>query len=206
MSKNKFIFGILFFLTSLTTANAADTTPKYIPVLSKSKVAGQLCSSEMEKKVKEATEHFSSKGQTVERMAIVDYALPADAEECDKLNCTGVLLISGFSRRKEEFPFSPRVNDRSLTKLLCIEESVTDSKVAKTLGEFHNSCFYIFPLKEASLPGKIIMDWAKNRKDQILGILPYDNPGLKFSCKVSSEPVKEKYKEFLKREYCVSLD
>ena len=116
----------------------------------------------------------------VPRIALFDIAFPADAEEYRSLDGYGVVVLSVISQSADELPPSRvyvRVGEKNIELRLfsSAQSKVEKSNIASNVfGPYRWDGLYLFPVYLRMQGQALVMDFAKNRSDFVLG--KFDTP------------------------------
>lgn len=152
----------------------------------------------------------------IPRIAMIDYAFAKDLEEYEKLNGYGILYISSLNQDYDEYPITSvyfQHEDMSLELLLIgfLKIPVKDKITKKVFGKNRIDYYYLLPYLLTLIPGQIMIDWNKNRKEFVVLQCPAGRPLDYFTEDTPILPDFDKeidmisFENFAKREYQIKF-
>jgi hypothetical protein len=141
--------------------------------------SGAVTPADMQERLEQQSEELKSRGQTGDRVALVDFAWPQNPEEYRANAKYIVVLIVAVSKNGNELPLKQvyvRANGRTVTlEKIASERSMipTDSIVASIVGRYREDSFYLAPASAMMSKGQLLVDFAVNRS----GFRLYELPG-----------------------------
>ena len=165
----------------------------------------------MNKRISDAAEQYKQYAP-IPRIAFYDIGYPKDAEEFERLNGHGILLVSAMSQNASELPIAKvyavaggqTVELKSLKRYLS-EEADPASRVVKTFGAYRADELFLFPVYLRLQRAELLVDFAQNRTGmklaafdgttpEALGALPNRRP-------TAQTGFENALEVFIKREY-----
>jgi hypothetical protein len=157
------------------------------------------------------------RGHAVPRVAEVDYVFADDADEHERLNTYGVMIISGQCQKAEELPFKSvylefKGKKYPLTCLLSRKVEPGSEVAAKILGKYRMDCYYLLPYGYTRLDARLCLDWGAKRNGFKLNKFPakftlyFVKDGFGFKPEKNRRIDHDALKDFLKREFSFSND
>jgi hypothetical protein len=107
----------------------------------------------------------------VKRVAFFDIAFPNSPQEFVALGGNGVILVTAISHDPTELPLkrvhiNVRDKDIELKRISYMLSKQTQKSLAvDTFGQYRMDGMYLFPVYLKALPGKVVVDFARNRND-----------------------------------------
>lgn len=168
-------------------------------------------SARMDKRITESALRYRKYGAVAARAGFHDIAFPKDSKEFHRLNGYGLLVVTAVSQDSSELPLR-RVyvqgehGPEILQRLFSISSAVEppDGAIAQVFGPFRADAMYLFPVHCKFKIGKLLTDFAQNRRGFQLATFPERiPPALKAlpTDKPTSIPPLEEIRQFAHREY-----
>ena len=203
---------IVFMLLSVSAAHAQD----FVQGGAKTGLyAGNITQKKMSARLTYDAVRFH--GHTVPRVAEVDYFFAADAEEHEKLNTYGVIMISGQCQDPADLPFKSvylKIGPKKypLTQLLSRSVEPGSEIAGHILGKYRMDYYFLLPYGYTKIQGQLCIDWGGKRKGFGLNkfpapvLLAFVKDGWGFKPEKNKKIDRGALKDFLIREFSFSAD
>jgi hypothetical protein len=141
---------------------------------------GSVSTNTMTSRIKDAAVSYESYAP-IPRIAVFDFAFPADLPEYNKLNGYGILYVASLNQDTTEYPIKRvfvKLNDGNSAELKLIgsiKVPIDDKTIKKVFGPNRIDYYYYFPYYLTIDKGQLMIDWTKNRSDFVLQQFPSDS-------------------------------
>ena len=141
----------------------------------------QLSTLRMQKRLVATAEQFKEIGP-LERASHYDIAYPANSEEYDAMEGSGILWVTSHSQIQEELPLTNMrisidgIGNLTTGTIFVVATIEEDELVSSVLGKYRSDAVYLVLFFKEVAGATLVADYSMNRTDFVLGNLESSFP------------------------------
>ena len=175
----------------------------------------QLSTLRMQERLVATAEQFKEIGP-LERASHYDIAYPANSEEYDAMEGSGILWVTSHSQIQEELPLTNMrisidgIGNLTTGTIFVVATIEEDELVSSVLGKYRSDAVYLVPFFKEVAGATLVADYSMNRTDFVLGHFDTNFPAelgpLKSIHDGFKYPSRAVFLSMLRREYPIAIN